>query len=148
MTVPPHPRSRLSIIVLLGLVLSVTAQLVTGFVMMANPGPALLSAHVLGGVAAVGLTFAEWIWLLVTRPGRYRLCTFLAPDSGLSEWSEAGFLAVVTATVVLGVLLAATMHGGIGLPFETLLDVHRGLAVAVAIMYLLHSILAMRRRKR
>lgn len=141
-------RGLFSIFILLGLVLAVTVQLVTGFVLMAHVNRALLSAHIFVGALAIILTAAEWAWLLATRSGRYRLSGFFAPGSGIAEWSEAAFLFAVTATVVIGALLAASLHGGMRLPFGALIATHRVLAIAVAVLYLLHSALAMRRGKR
>ena len=144
---PARPqRGFLSIIILLGLVLAVTAQLVTGFALMAHLNHALLATHIFVGALAIILTAAEWAWLLATRSGRYRLSGFFAAGSGIAEWSEAAFLFAVTATVVVGALLAASLHGGPRLPWGALLATHRALAVAVAVLYLLHSALAMRRR--
>ncbi len=139
-------RGLFSTLILLGLVLTVTVQLVTGFALMAHVNRALLSTHIFAGALAIILTADEWIWLLATRSGRYRLSGFFAPGSGIAEWSEAAFLLAVTATVVIGALLAASLHGGPRLPFGALLTTHRALAIAVAILYLLHSALAMRRR--
>jgi hypothetical protein len=139
-------RGLFSIVILLGLVLAVTVQLVTGFILMAHVNRALLSTHIFVGALAIILTADEWVWLLATRAGRYRLSGFFAPGSGIAEWSEAAFLLAVTVTVVIGALLAASLHGGVHLPFGALLATHRALAIAVAVLYLLHSALAMRRR--
>ncbi|HEX5314522.1 MAG TPA: hypothetical protein VFX38_06425 [Gammaproteobacteria bacterium] len=141
-------RSRLSIFVLLALVLAVTTQLVTGFALWSRPGGALLLAHVIGGAAAIALTLAEWLWLAATRPGRKRLAGFVAAASGPSEWSEAMFLVVTTATVVLGALLAAALYLGARLPFANLFAAHRALAIAVAALYILHSLIAIATRPR
>lgn len=140
-------RGRLSLAVLLGLVLTVTVQLVTGFALVANPGKDLLIAHIAGGFCAIALLAAEWAWLIGTRLGREQLRQFFGASSGITEWTEAAFLAVVTATVVLGAMLASAMHDGLQLPFSKVLAVHRGLAVAVAVLYLLHSYLAARRSR-
>lgn len=142
-------RGTLSLLVLLGLVLAVTLQLVTGFLLEANAGIALLSVHIAGGVAATVLLAAEWLWLLTTHAGRTRLAGFVAAGSGVADWSDGAFLLIVTATVVLGLLLAAAVHGGPSvLPFGALLRAHRVLAIVVAALYLLHGATAMYRRRR
>ncbi len=141
-------RGLFSILILLGLVLTVTVQLITGFALMAHVNRALLSTHIFVGALALVLAAAEWVWLLATRSGRYRLSGFFAPGSGIAEWSEAAFLLAVTATVVIGALLAASLHGGSRLSFGALLTTHRALAIAVAVLYILHSALAMRRRSK
>lgn len=133
---------------LLALVLAVTAQLVTGFVWMIRPSPALLVAHIVGGTVALVLTVTEWTWLGTTRAGRHRLAAFVAADSGLTEWSEAAFLVVVSFTVIFGALLAAIMDLDLHLNFDALLNIHRALAFVVAVLYLIHTILSMRRARR
>lgn len=137
-------RGMVSVAVLIGLVLAVTAQLVTGFALMAHARNSLLTAHIIGGVCAIVLTVAEWAWLAGTQAGRLKLRRFFAPGSGPADWSEAVFLAAVTITVILGALLAAAMHGSLRLPYGAMLTTHRGLAIAVAVFYLLHSSLAAR----
>lgn len=141
-------RGKLSLAVLLGLVVAVTLQLVTGFALQFGAGGgALLTAHVAGGIAATLLVTAEWLWLLATPAGRARLAAFVSRESGLAQWSDGAFLLAVSATVVLGLLLASNLRGGPALfPFDPLLATHRGLAIAVAFLYLLHSATVMRRR--
>lgn len=146
----PHKmtaRSKLSIAVLLGLVLTVTAQLVTGFILMAHPGRALLVTHIAIGFAALVLTAIEWIWLAATRAGRHRLTGFFGKGSGPGEWIEALFLIAVSLTVLAGILLATAMRFGLHLPFTHLLELHRAFAFAVLLLYAAHSVLAMRRRR-
>ncbi|MGH8225609.1 MAG: hypothetical protein ACRER1_05615 [Gammaproteobacteria bacterium] len=138
-------RGTSSLIVLLLLVLAISAQLVTGFTLMARPNGALLIAHIAGGIAAVVLTLAEWLWLTATHAGRHRLAGFLGADSGPAEWSEAAFLIVATVTVLFGALLVAVMYLGLQLPFGPLFGIHRALAIAVAVLYLAHTALSMRR---
>lgn len=147
-TQPVPARGAFSLLVLLVLVLAVTAQLVTGFLLAFRPGTALLAAHVTGGVVAVAATIAEWAWLCATRAGRYRLKSFVAADGGPAQWSEAAFLAVATVTVALGALLATMMHVRLGVPFGAVLEAHRALAVVVAVLYVAHSLLSMRRPRR
>lgn len=137
----------LSVAVLLALVLAVTSQLITGFAMMAHPNVVLLTAHIAGGIAAIVLTLAEWLWLTATSAGRHRLVDFIAADGGSAAWSEAAFLAMATITVVFGALLAAVMYLGLPLPFATLFGAHRALAIAVAVLYLVHSVLSIRRAR-
>ncbi len=144
----PPARGTASLIVLLLLVLAITAQLVTGFTLMARPNGALLMAHIAGGIVAVVLTLAEWLWLTATHAGRHRLAGFASPRSGPAEWSEAAFLIVATVTVVFGTLLAAVMYLGLQLPFGPLFGIHRALAIAVAVLYLAHTALSMRRARR
>lgn len=151
MSAPPNVRrGTWSVLILLGLVLAVTLQLVTGFTLQTRGGGgALLTVHIAGGIAATLLLGAEWLWLLATRAGRARLAGFAAPGSGPAEWSDGGFLLVVTATVVLGLLLACAVRGGPALlPFAAMLAAHRALAVAVAVLYLLHGAATMFRRRR
>lgn len=147
-TPSPPARSAASLIVLLLLVLAITAQLVTGFTLMAHPNGALLCAHITGGIAAIVLTLAEWLWLLAAPAGRHRLRGFVAAGSSPAEWSEAAFLIVATITVVFGALLAAVMYLGLPLPFATLFGIHRALAVAVAVLYLAHTAQSMRHARR
>ncbi len=144
---PVPKRGIFSILVLLTLVLTVTAQLVTGFMLAARPGTTLLAIHIVVGLAALVLVIVEWIWLMATRPGRHRLQGFFGSGTGPSDWSEGAFLVAVTFTVLAGALLAAIMRLGASLPFAPLLTLHRALAVAVAALYLLHSGFAMRRNK-
>lgn len=140
-------RGIFSVLVLLALVLAVTAQLVTGFWLAAQPGRALIAVHIGVGIIAILLTVAEWTWLLATRLGRAKLAGFFGRGAGAGEWSEGLFLLAVTATVIAGALLAAIMRLGAAVPFAPVLESHRALAVAVAVLYLLHSALAMRRKK-
>lgn len=146
-TQPAPARGAFSLLVLLLLVLAVTAQLITGFLLAFRPGTTLLAVHVAGGVAALVFTVAEWSWLCATRAGHYRLRKFVAADSGPAEWSEVAFLLVTTVTVALGALLAAMMHAKLGLPFGPIFAAHRALAVAVAVLYVAHSLLSMRRSR-
>ncbi len=141
-------RSGFSVGLLLVLVLAITAQLVTGFALMTQPGTALLVAHLVGGVVALILTIAEWVWLGTTRAGQYRLAGFVAANSGITEWSEAAFLVIATITVLFGALLAAMMHLDLHLSFSALLATHRALAITVAVLYLAHSVLALRRAQK
>lgn len=145
--VPPK-RSVWSILMLLALVLAITAQLVTGFTMMASFNGTLLVAHVSVGVIAVLLTITEWAWLLGTPAGTYRLRKFFAAGSTPAEWSEAGFLIIASITVMVGAILASILYLGVNLPFAALLLIHQGLATAVAIVYIIHVILAARRTAR
>lgn len=137
-----------SVAILLALVLAVTTQLVTGFLLMAHTGASLLAAHLAGGVLALVLIVAEWAWLAATRAGRHRLAGFVGTGSGPAEWSEAAFLVVVTFTVALGTLLAAALRLGLAIPFGAMLDAHRALAALVVALYFGHSALAMRRASR
>lgn len=140
-------RGIFSILVLLALVLAVTAQLVTGFWLAAQPGGVLLMVHVGVGVLAILLVIAEWAWLLAAPAGRVKLAGFFGRGTGLAQWSEGLFLIAVTLTVIAGALVAAVMRLGANLPFGPLLASHRALAVIVAALYLLHSAYAMRRNK-
>jgi len=146
-TQPAPARGAFSLLVLLVLVLAVTAQLITGFLLAFRPGTALLTAHVAGGVVAIVATIAEWAWLCATRAGRYRLKSFVAAGSGPAQWSEAAFLLVATTTVALGALLAGMLHAHLGVPFGPVLEAHRALAVAVAVLYVVHSLLSMGRSR-
>ena len=141
-------RGMFSILVLLALVLAVTAQLVTGFWLAAHPARVLLAVHIGVGFVAILFTAAEWAWLLATRVGRAKLIGFFGRGTGLAQWSEGFFLIAVTLTVIAGALLAATMRLGANLPYALLLGSHRALAIAVAVLYLVHSGFAMRRGKR
>lgn len=137
-------RSTFSKLVLIGLVLMVTVQLLTGFALMFHSGAPLLAAHITSGLALLLLVALEWVWLCATRPGRCRLGGFISAGSGLAEWSEAAFLIVITFTAIFGALLAAIMKLGLHLPFGLLLETHRALASIVLILYLAHSVFAMR----
>lgn len=147
-TQSPPSRGAISLIVLLLLVLAITAQLITGFTLMARPNGVLLTAHIAGGIAAVVLTLAEWLWLAATQAGRHRFAGFFDAKGGPAEWSEVLFLIAATVTVVFGALLAAVMYLGLRLLFGTLLDIHRALAIAVAVLYLAHTALSMHRARR
>ena len=144
----PPARSLFSLLVLLVLVLAVTAQLITGFLLVFRPGTTLLAVHVTGGVIALVFTLAEWSWLCATHAGRYRLKKFLARGSGPADWSEGAFLLVATFTVAVGVLLAVMMHVPTALSFVPVLTTHRVLAIAVAALYVVHSLLSMSRSRR
>lgn len=139
--VPPK-RSVWSIVMLLALVLAITAQLITGFTMMASFSSTLLVWHVSVGGIAVLLTIAEWAWLLITPAGAYRLRKFFAAGSTAPEWSEAGFLIIASITVLFGAALASILYLGVNLPFAVLLPIHQGLATAVVVVYVIHVILA------
>ncbi len=141
-------RGAFSVAILLALVSAITAQLVTGFAMMVHFNTALLAAHLVGGLAAILLTIAEWTWLVATRAGRHRLHDFISAGGGPKAWSEAAFLVVATVTVVLGALLAAALYLGAHLPFGGLFQTHRALAIAVAALYLVHSVLSSLRARR
>lgn len=142
---PAPARGAFSLLVLLVLVLAVTVQLITGFLLAFQPGKALITAHIAGGTVAIVFTISEWIWLCAAPAGRYRLKKFVGTGSGPTEWSEAAFLLVTTATVAVGALLAAMMHGRLGLSFGPVFETHRALAIAVAVLYVAHSVLSMRR---
>src|SRR5690625_6659774 len=95
MTTPASPpRGIASVLMLLGLVLAVTTQLVTGFVMMAHFNAAWLTAHIAGGIVTIVLILAEWAWLALAPAGRYKLRGLFARSSGPKEWSE-GLLLIV-----------------------------------------------------
>ena len=139
-------RGAFSIVILLGLVIAVSTQLVTGLTMMVHPGNTILTIHVFVGVLTIALTAAEWMWLAFTPAGHYRLLNYFSHDSSIVEWSESAFLIVVTATVVLGGLLALSLYGESWADFGTLLSVHRALAIAVLVLYIPHSVLAIMQR--
>lgn len=141
-------RGRASLVVLLGLALAVTLQLVTGFALAARPGGTLLRVHVAGGFAATGLVLLEWAWLAGTAAGRARLAGFVAAGAGLARRSEGLFLVAVSVTVALGLALAAGLAGARGVAFAPLLAVHRAFAAIVAALYLLHAGAAARARPR
>lgn len=138
----PPARSAWSVVMLLALVLAITAQLITGFTMMAAFSTTLLMTHIGVGIAAIALTIAEWLWLLATPAGTYRLRGFFAAGSGPAEWSEAAFLIVASVTVIVGAVLAAAPYLGAALPFAAVLSIHQALATAVAMLYVVHAALA------
>jgi len=145
---PDTRRSALSLAVLLALVLAVTAQLLTGFWLWRSPGATLLTVHVAAGLATTVLLVAEWTWLLATEAGRARLRSYVAPGAGAAGWIDALFLLAVTATVVLGLLLAGILRLGLDLSLLPLLAAHRGLAAAVLVLYAVHAITAAGTRRR
>lgn len=151
--VPPS-RSVVSVVILLVMVLSVTAQLITGLYMTStgNKPIGLIHAHAGVGLLALIVTIAEWVWLLSSASGRYRLRAFVSPAAGPIEWSEGAFLALATLTIFLGATLASSMYLGIALTPSSRLIIfkaHQGLAQLVAVVYVVHSALAMvRARKR
>lgn len=152
--VVPPTRSVASILILLILVISVTAQLITGLYMTAtgNKPIGLIHAHAGVGFIALVVTIAEWIWLSTSSAGRFRLRSFIAKSSGPTEWSEGVFLILASVTVLLGAVLASGMYLGVTIApgtRETIFKAHQGLAQLVAVVYLGHSAFAMvRARKR
>lgn len=150
----PPTRSIISVIILLVMVLSVTLQLITGLYMTStgNKPIGLIHTHAGVGLIALVATIAEWIWLISTPSGRYRMRAFVSPTAGPIEWSEGAFLAVATVTIFLGATLASSMYLGIVLEADSriiLFKAHQGLAQLVAVVYVVHSALAMiRGRKR
>lgn len=152
--VVPPTRSVASILVLLTLVISVTAQLITGLYMTAtgNKAIGLIHAHAAVGLIALVVTITEWIWLSATFTGRFRLRSFVSKSAGPTEWSEGAFLVLASITVFLGAVLASGMYLGVTLPANTRESVfmaHQGLAQLLAVVYVGHSAFAMvRARKR
>ena len=141
------PRRTLSLPILLALVLAVTAQLVTGAWLWIAPGAVLLRVHIGVGAAAAVLVALEWAWLVSTPGGRLRLAGFFGRGTGPAGPIDGAFLVVVTAAVVLGLLLAGALRAGLALPFSALLWAHRALAIAAALLYLLHAARGPRRRR-
>lgn len=149
----PPTRSVLSVVILLVMVLSVTAQLITGLYMTSTGDKSigLIHAHVGVGVLAFVVTLAEWVWLGISRAGRFRLRSFVSSSAGPIEWSEGAFLVLATITIFLGVILASGMYLGVVLSPEArriAFSAHQGLAQLVAVVYVLHSALAMVRAKK
>lgn len=151
--VPPK-RSLASVLILLFMVLSITAQLITGLYMTAtgNKSIGLIHAHAGVGIFAVFVTLLEWVWLASSASGRFRLKSFVSPSAGPIEWSEGAFLVVASITIFLGATLASSMYLGVQLSPSArtvIFKAHQGLAQLVAGIYIVHSILAMlRARKR
>lgn len=151
-SVPPT-RSVISVVILLVMVLSVTAQLITGLYMTStgNKSIGLIHAHAGVGVLALAVTFAEWVWLSVSRSGRYRLRSFVSSSAGPIEWSEGAFLVVATFTILLGAVLASGIYLGVSIAPEVrhgVFKAHQGLAQLVAVVYVIHSALAMMRARK
>lgn len=152
--VVPPKRSLASILILLTLVLSVTAQLITGLYMTltGNKAIGLIHAHAGVGVIALVVTVAEWVWLSATATGRFRLRSFVSPSAGPTEWSEGVFLVLASVTVLLGASLASSMYLDVQISpnaRNVILKSHQGLALLLAVVYVGHSAFAMvRARKR
>lgn len=149
----PPPRSIASVLILLVLVLSVTAQLLTGLYMTltGNKPIGLIHTHAGVGLVAFVVTVAEWAWLLSTASGRFRLRSFVSSASGPTEWSEGAFLVLASITVFLGATLAAGMYLGVQLSMsarQAVFASHQGLAQLVAVIYVVHSAFAMQRARR
>lgn len=151
--VPPE-RSFASILILLTLVLSVTAQLLTGLYMTVtgNKPIGLIHAHAGVGVIALVVTVGEWVWLSATVSGRFRLRSFVSSSAGPTEWSEGIFLVLASVTVLFGASLASGMYLGVQMSSNArnmIFNSHQGLALLLAVVYVGHSAFSMiRARKR
>ncbi|MHB8249218.1 MAG: hypothetical protein ACYDCX_10100 [Acidithiobacillus sp.] len=159
--IPRERRSAWSLAILLGLVITVTLQIFTGIAMAAG-WISLLPFHVEDGMAAALFILLEWLWLAGTRPGRGTLRhlfpmasqrwhaagrqlqgIFLGrpiPTPALNTIVEGAFLLFATMAVLLGLLLVFT-----ALPsrFPLLLAGHRALASLLALLWIIHLLLAL-----
>ena len=144
-------RPRWALFILLGVVLTVTMQILSGFLLSAGMHW-IFSFHVADGLAAGVLIMGEWGWLLATPQGhkvmarmflfstetRHQLGRQIRGEIGFSASFREGldapvqglFLIFASITVVIGILLWQR-HGGY-LPW------HRVLAVILLVLWLLH----------
>jgi hypothetical protein len=155
---PKERRSAWSLAILLGVVITITLHIFTG-IAMALGWMSLLPFHVEDGMAAALFILLEWLWLAGTRPGRRTLrdlfptgqrwraagrqCQgiFLGrPTPALNTIVEGAFLLIATLAVLLGLLLVFT-----ALParFPLLLAGHRALAGLLALLWIIHLLLAL-----
>lgn len=146
-TIVPPKRSVASVLILLLMVLSITAQLLTGLYMTVtgHKSIGLIHTHAGIGTLAVVIVLLEWIWLLTSPSGRFRLRSFVSKDAGPIEWSEGLLLVVASVTIFLGATLASSMYLGVQLSATTrqiVFKAHQGLAQLVAGIYVVHTILA------
>jgi hypothetical protein len=138
---------------LLGMVLTVTFQLISGFA-FAMGVTAALSWHIAEGLAGSLFLLGEWTWLLGTKLGRVHLRRiFLLTETyrdsirrqlqgsddaplrdGLNAALEGWFLVAATVTVIFGIAL----WRGCGI----CLMGHRILAWILALLWLVHLALS------
>ena len=154
---PIRRRPRWALIILLGMVLTVTLQLLSGF-LFAMGDNSIYRFHVVDGFAAACFIGGEWIWLLgstrgrqiatrifmCSRESRHQLYQQLLCKSagvakmrdGLDAILEGLFLIFASITVVFGFLLWRG-HG-------ELLPWHRGLAVVLLCLWIFHLMFSIR----
>ncbi|WP_414041186.1 hypothetical protein ACJU26_03640 [Acidithiobacillus sp. M4-SHS-6] len=153
----PRRRHILFLIVLLGVVVTVTLQIVSGLA-MAFGFLSLYPFHVADGFAAATFLAGEWVWLLGTPAGRIAIARLFPittaarrlviehltdlehgriPEGlrfGLGALVEGLFLAFATVTVGVGLLLVTSSSSVI-----ILLTLHRSLAFGLTVLWCLHT---------
>lgn len=140
-------RGRFSLAVLMVLVLSVTAQLITGSLLLSHYSSVLLSIHVVGGLAAFVALLFEWSWLIASEHGRRVAMKMFGAHCTWSQRIDGLFLIMVSLVVLLGLWLAAILHFGIGdALFGVVLRIHQAMAGFVACLWVLHFIQTLTRR--
>lgn len=149
----PPPRSRASIIMLIGMVVTISLQLITGFYMMGakiHTG-GWVHLHVTVGVLAIIFIIWEWFWLLTDEAGKHRLKTFFGKGTTAAEVTEGLFIIVATITIAFGAFLAAGAYLGVGFVQDKQLMFfkgHQGMAQLVLVLYVVHLIFTMIRSKK
>ncbi|MHB1280801.1 MAG: hypothetical protein ACYCYL_06150 [Acidithiobacillus sp.] len=146
-------RARWALFVLLGSVLTVTLQLISGF-LLAMGDTSIYAFHIADGLTAACFLAGEWVWLLSSTPGRqtaarifllsvesrHQLHRQLNRESGASKALRDGldapveglFLIFASITACIGILLWQN-HGG-------LLPWHRTIAEILLFLWLLHLV--------
>ncbi|MHB1175136.1 MAG: hypothetical protein ACYCZJ_08440 [Sulfuriferula sp.] len=145
-------RSWLALAILLGTVLTVTAQIASGL-LMAWANMHLRAFHVVNGLAAAMFLAGEWLWLLFSPSGRVaaqRIFLLSAQSrhafgrqvraplqqgplrEGLGALVEGIFLALASLVVLFGFLIWQGLGG--------LLPWHRALALLLALLWLIHFV--------
>lgn len=145
-------RSWLALIILLGTVLTITAQIASGL-LMAWANMNLHAFHVANGLTAAVFLAGEWLWLFFSPLGRTaaQRIFLLSAESrhafgkqvraplqqgplreGLGALVEGIFLVLASLTVLFGLLL----WQGLG----WLLPWHRALALLLALLWLFHLV--------
>jgi hypothetical protein len=143
-------RSRLALIILLGTVLTITAQIASGL-LMAWANVNFHAFHVANGLAAAVFLAGEWLWLFFSPLGRVaaQRIFLLSAESryafgrqvraplqqgplreGLGALVEGIFLVLASLTVLFGLLLWQGLSG--------LLPWHRALALLLALLWFFH----------
>ncbi len=146
-------RPHLTLLVLLGMVLTVTLQLVSGL-MLALGQYWVLPWHIVDGQVTAGFLLAEWAWLLFSPSGRthFRRIFLLSASyrrnllehlrgkggtplrEGLNGALEGVFMLAASAAVAFGLALWQGC--------AACLDWHRALAVTLAVLWIAHSLLS------
>lgn len=138
---------------LLGLVLTVTVQLVTGLLLFLGQG-GVFAWHIADGLACAAFVSAEWAWLLASRSGRFhaRRIFLLSPHhrrlalAQLRGHGDAPLREGLNAALEGVFMLAASAAVGCGLALwrghADCFDWHRLLALVLAALWVAHSLIS------